>query len=227
MTTDRSPSDYFLDSLTQGDNWFPSLLKTISRWVAPNEVWNGRRYRYLIGNEAFDWLLLAERLLEEAGDLIPEGEKHSLLFNGEPPIPMDSNSFRDLIGPKKYRAHLNFLYGIIVEEALQQAVLEEVAKAKQNLPPKEISLEEDAFATLYGEPRTTLYEEFLELNDDDVESASIEENHSFTYWLFRKRVKNADPSRLASDTMKGIKVFSNLNPRFWSWNQGESENGHY
>ena len=227
MSTERDPVDFFLQSLERGDNWFPSLLKTISRWETPSEIWKGRRYRYLISNEAFDWLLLAERLLEAAGDLIPEEEKHSLLFNGEPPIPMDPNSFRELIGNQKYRAHLNFLYGVTVEEALQQAVLEEVAKAKQNLVPKEISLEEDAFQSLYGGPRTILYQEFLKDRTEEIESSSMEENHSFTYWLFRKRVKNTDSSRLASDTMKGIKVFSNLNPDFWRWNQGESENGEF
>ena len=225
MSTEREPVTLFLQSLERGDNWFPSLLKTISRWEIPTEVWRGRRYRYLISNEAFDWLLLAERLLEAAGDMVPEDEKYALLFKGTPPIPMDPNSFRELIGTPKYRAHLNFLYGIIVEEALQQAVLEELEKAKQNSVHKGVSLEEDAFESLYGSQRTILYKEFLEDHVEEIESSSIEETHSFTYWLFRKRVRNTDSSRLASDTMKGIKVFSNLNPDFWRWNQGESENG--
>ena len=36
--------------------------------------------------------------------------------------------FRDFIGPTKYRAYLNYWYGVIVEEALQLAVEEEVRK---------------------------------------------------------------------------------------------------
>ena len=36
--------------------------------------------------------------------------------------------FRDLLGPTKYRAHLNFWYGVVVEEALQLSAEEEARK---------------------------------------------------------------------------------------------------
>ena len=48
--------------------------------AAPTGDVGGRTYRYLVGGEAFDWLLLAERLCDEIEDLIPDDEREALLF---------------------------------------------------------------------------------------------------------------------------------------------------
>jgi hypothetical protein len=225
MTTENSSATDFISALKRGENWFPCLLKVISQWTQPTETWKNRRYAYLIGQEAFDWLLLAERLLDDTDDLILSKEKEDLLFNGKPPIPMTSNLFREMIGPHKYRAHLNFLYGVIVEQALQQLTLEEFTKGTQNQISREEQLEQSTFESLYNSPRELLYSEFREaMVGTQMEHSPIEEHNSFTYWLFKKRVKLADPSRLASDTLKGIRTFSTINPDFWNWSQGENEN---
>src|SRR5690606_34658681 len=73
---------YFRETVAAGDHWYVALLKTMSRWTVPEEVIDGRRYRYLIGGEAFDWLLLAERLLDGAGIECGQEERDALLFNG-------------------------------------------------------------------------------------------------------------------------------------------------
>ena len=43
------------------------------------ESHNDRRYKYMVGREAFDWLLLAERLCAEA-ESTPDGDLERLLF---------------------------------------------------------------------------------------------------------------------------------------------------
>lgn len=220
----ESSAHSFIEALRRGESWFPCLLHTIGEWTIPAETWQGRRYPYLIGNEAFDWLLLAERLLEDAGDLIPAEERAKLLFDGEPPMPMDDNLFREMIGHQKHSAHLNFLYGVVVEEALQQAVLEEVAKAGQSMGTSEGSLEEEAFRHLYNAPLSELHDEFRRMTDDHQnDSMSLEGRKTFTYWLFKRRVARSEPARLASDTRKALRVFDRLQSSSWHWTQGEGD----
>jgi len=72
--------------ILSGKHWYIALLEAIGLWTDGEESYNGRHYRYLIDGEAFDWLLLAERLCEAVDDLLPEKEKLALLFYGKPPI---------------------------------------------------------------------------------------------------------------------------------------------
>ena len=48
--------------LAAGAPWHRALLEAVGRWTIPEETFEGRKYRYLLQGEAFDWLLLAERL---------------------------------------------------------------------------------------------------------------------------------------------------------------------
>src|SRR5438105_432731 len=115
-------------AVVAGLPWYPALLDAIARWPLPQEWIGGRYYRFLIAGEAFDWLLLAERLLESIEDLVPEEDRMALLFHGRRPIEQSADAFREAIGPSKYGAHLNYVYGVIVEEALQLAIEEDLHK---------------------------------------------------------------------------------------------------
>ena len=42
-------------------------------------------------------------------------------------------SFGEAIGPAKHRAHLNYVYGVAVEEALQLVIEQEVLKERRSL----------------------------------------------------------------------------------------------
>ena len=75
---------------------------------------------------------LAERLLNDLGDVIPEREAEALLFAGRWPLELDDSDFEQAIGPAKYSAHLNYLYGVLVEEALQLHVEEELHKESRS-----------------------------------------------------------------------------------------------
>src|SRR3990170_4700793 len=113
-----------------GQRWFFAVLQAVGDWPLAEEEVDGRRYRYLIGGEAFDWLLLAERLCEAVADLTPEDEREALLLHARFPTEVTEEEFRRLLGPAKHRAHLNFLYGVQVEEALQLGVSQEVQKER-------------------------------------------------------------------------------------------------
>lgn len=215
------PDKQFLHALDAGDPWFDALMAAIAVWERPDETVDGRQYRYLIGGEAFDWLLLAERLLAVAGARVPDDEAERLLFDAQAPPDADAISpsaapmrvsderLRALIGESKHRAHLNYLYGVTVEEALQYAVELEVSKERVNVSIKDRRSGEAAvdpvYERIYGRPRAELVREFRdEASLPRGPHMSLAEFREFMYWLFKYRVANQEPARVASDTRKAL-----------------------
>ena len=202
--------------------WYQILLEAIGLWTLPWEVYQGRRYDYLIQGEALDWLVLAERLCAQIDGTISPEAKELLLFHGVLPQEVTPESFREFIGPTKYRAYLNYWYGVTVEEALQLAVEEEVRKRHRGKGyPDSEDFNEEAFTHLYDENRTALLAEFRRetqttepptATDCDELSCDLKlaDLKSFTYWLFKLRFNRWDPARVASDTRKGIKRLQQL-----------------
>lgn len=203
---------YLHQQIADGEHWYVAMLRAMSRWSLAEETIDDRRYRYLIGSEAFDWLLLAERLLDELDGHIGREECEALLFYGHPPIEIDEEQFQELIGTPKYQAHLNYLYGVVVEEALQQAVDEEIAKEKHgHVFSYEDRHESTAFMRIYGRSQTELLRMFQEecgLAPTDL--LLLGDMKEFTYWLFKYRVKTCDGARVASDTRKGLAALSRV-----------------
>ncbi|MCL6431297.1 MAG: hypothetical protein K6V36_10655 [Anaerolineae bacterium] len=195
-----------------GEPWFAALLKAIARWRLPEETVGDRRYRYLIGGEAFDWLLLAERILDAIDDLIPAAEIDALLYHGRAPYEVSADEFRRAIGPAKYRAHLNYLYGVTVEEALQLAFEEEVEKERRaHVWPGNHSVEAVVFQRIYGSTREELLAAFrAERGLGSGDTISLDELKEFTYWLFKYRLRTCAPPRVASDTTRGLDRLARL-----------------
>ncbi len=193
-------------SIASGKHWYIALLEAIGLWTCTEEVYDGRYYCYLIDGEAFDWLVLAERLCETVDGLLPDGEKVNLLFYGNPPLPLEQSEFEKLIGSSKYRQYLNYFYGVIVEEALILAVEEEMRKERQSLglgkKPENIN---EVYRRIYDATKTALLKQFRqEKGYLEVESISLTELKEFTYWLFKYRLKHCDKARVASDTKKAM-----------------------
>ncbi len=201
------------EALRNGDDWFDALLNAIGRWELAEETVGGRHYSYLISGEAFDWLLLAERLCEEADGAIPAEEREALLFFGRTPRPLDETEFKRAIGDAKHHAHLNFVYGVAVEEALQLVVEEEVLKEDRacGSSNNERSVEDRVFDRLYGRPLSELMAGFMEQRGMPAgDELSYAEFQAFTYWLFKFRVDQSDPARVASDTRRALVQISEL-----------------
>lgn len=200
------------EEILAGEPWYPALLRAAGRWRLPVERIGERTYTYLIGGEAFDWLVLAERLTDEIADLVPIAEREALLYFNHPPGGTGEDEFRRLIGPSKHRAHLNFLYGVIVEEALQLSVEEELHKEHRcrvwGFDPR---VDETAFERIYARGKEELLRAFRQERGVPYTSVlPLTEQREFTYWLFKMRVKTADPARVASDTRRGLAQLSRL-----------------
>ena len=203
---------YLKGCLLNGEPWPTALLSAIRKWNLPAEEVDGFRYQYLLLGEAFDWLALADRLLHEVDGLVPEEEKEALLFFNCLPQELPETEFRQLIGSEKYRAYLNYFYGVVVEESLLLAVEEEVRKGRLSrgrLDNEEVV--ERAYRRVYGHGSGSLLKAFQqELERPVGHSLTLTELKEFTYWLFKRRISSSDSSRVASDTKKGLERLSRL-----------------
>lgn len=107
---------------------------------------------------------------------------------------------------------MNYCYGVVVEEALQLAVEEEVRKRHRarGYSDSEDFIEE-AFTLLYGDTRTALLDQFRSKERlHRRRSLTLANVKQFTYWLFKLRVNMWDPARVASDTRKGLRRLRSL-----------------
>jgi len=198
---------YLEQAITGGKHWYIALLEAIGLWTVAEEVHNQRRYCYLIAGEAFDWLLLAERLCQAVDGLLPDDEKTALLFHGQPPLNLTVDKFKELIGGGKYHQYLNYFYGITVEEALILAVQEEVRKERRTsgYNNKEHDVVGEVYRRIYGATKPVLLKRFRrEKGYPHLKSISLTELKEFTYWLFKYRLKQCDKARIASDTKKAL-----------------------
>jgi hypothetical protein len=192
-------------SLKNGTYWAIAILEAIAQWPLAEEYYQGDNLHYLIENEAFDWRLLATRLSTTVETLIPEAELGQLSSNRHYPSGIEESEFRRLIGPDKYRAHLNFWYGIQVEEALIKAVTEEIIKEHR---ARSLSIKKDysdeAYFRIYGEQKKDLLNSYKRTHPHFVNDFTSFGVKSFTYWLFKYRINTNEPARVASDTRKGL-----------------------
>jgi hypothetical protein len=205
-TADAEAIRHLEQTILSGKHWYIALLEAIGLWTATEETHNGRHYRYLIDGEAFDWLLLAERLCMAVDSLLPDEEKIDLLFHAKPPIRLTTERFKKLIGSGKYHQYLNYFYGVTVEEALIQAVLEEVRKERRiSGYNNEHNLANEVYRRIYGATKAILLKRFRqEKGYPRLKSISLAELKEFTYWLFKYRLKQCDKAKVASDTKKAL-----------------------
>ena len=212
--TPQQGVEAFRRAVAEGREWYPALLEVIARWVAPEEEVDGVRLHYLIAGEAFDWLLLAQRLLEAAGELVPEAEAEKLVVEGVAPRNETEEEFEAAIGPAKYRAHLNFQYGVVIEELLLLAAEQELNKTGRlsghGMPPADVLAFERVYGKTFDELKV-LYqsEEGVTLGD----RVSQTDMRLMLYWLSKFRIRYAEPARIASDTRKAMTVLAGMEGR--------------
>ncbi len=194
------------DSLKNGRNWFVALLEAIGLWTKAEETYNGRSYRYLISGEAFDWMLLAERLCDTVGFLIPDTEKEAFVLYGQPPINLAPEKFKELVGTAKYHHYLNYFYGVTTEEALVLAVEEEIYKEKRAWGyAREDEATNEAYRRIYGTTFSILLRWFRTVKRlPNTRSIDLTELKEFAYWRFKYRLKICEKAKVASDSRKAV-----------------------
>jgi hypothetical protein len=204
--------NHFRQEMALGKHWYIALLESIGLWTDESEEVEGRSYRYLVDGEAFDWLLLAERLCDTANGGIPLKEKNGLLFESKPPLELDADAFKRLIGDSKYHQYLNYFYGVTVEEALLQAIREEVRKERHSsgVGHQPQAEEGESFFRVYSETESVLLKQFRkEKHYSQYAKFNLTQIKEFIYWRFKYRLRTAEKARVASDTQKALKWLKN------------------
>ncbi len=187
----------------EGAHWYPALLDAIGLWEEASERYRGEELHYLLGGEALDWLLLADRLTREVAEHVPRDELEALLFEGIAPVALPSSEFRERIGPLKYRCFLSYFYGVTVEEALFFA-MEEEARRHVVAPKGHIDLDV-VYQDIYGATEAALLAEFgAAVGNQAPASLDVQQMKAFTYFLFKRRISYCLPARVASDTKRGL-----------------------
>jgi hypothetical protein len=195
--------------------WRDALFETISEWPLPDEVVDGTRQIYLLAGEAFDWRTLANRLMSECRELVDLAEVENLLMGPDPPDGVTDEQFVRMLGFDKHRAHLNYLYGVTIERGLILAVEESIRKRRvsRGYSPSD-DRTDDAYVELYRAQLDELLGEFAKetgLSDGRNDwRFQLTETDGFTYWLFKRRFKLAEPARLASDTRKALEQLERM-----------------
>jgi hypothetical protein len=201
----------FLATLDRGEPWYDALLQVIARWTAAEETVDGVPHTYLVAGEAFDWLRLAERLITAAGKRVPAEEAERLLVRGEAPDGSDEDEFARAIGPWKHRAHLNFQYGIVIEETLLLAAEMDLNKARTIDGPRGEPPDVVAYEQVYGKPLAELLVLYHADTGNLIGSRVSESDwQSFIYWCSKFRFRTGEPARVASDTRKALALLSRL-----------------
>jgi hypothetical protein len=158
---DARAIEHLKQAVASGKHWYIALLEAIRLWKSAEEDYQDRHLCYLINDEAFDWLLLAERLSDEISQSIPEKERANLLFFDIPPLELSREEFKKLIGPAKYRAYLNYLYGVLVEENLISALVDEIRKERlASGSNKQEDILDKAYRRVYGASQQSLLDKF-------------------------------------------------------------------
>ena len=205
-TAEAEAIGHLRTSLELGQDWPVAILEAMALWTAPEEDFQGRRLKYFIEGEAFDWLLLAERLCMSVDGQLPGSEVEELLFTGRFPTSFDNTRFKDLLGVDKYRGYLNYFYGVTAEEMLQAAVERDVLKRHiSNGYRHRRDLSEEAYDVIYRATRSELLDQFWEeKGHPSEETMTLTESKEFTYWLFKYRLDHSDKAKTASDTRKAL-----------------------
>jgi len=208
---DFQPIRHLEQEIINGKHWYLALLEAIGMWETIEETHNGRTYHYLIAGEAFDWMLLTERLCQAVDILLPEEEKVNLLFYGTPPFELPAKEFEKLIGYVKYHQHLNYFYGITVEEALVPTIEDEIRKERRvSGIYKEKDTTNEVYRRIYSTTKAILLRRFRRSQSyPQLKSISLAELKEFTYWLFKYRLANSDKAKVASDTKKALDWLKN------------------
>jgi hypothetical protein len=206
ITAVEAAINRFRLAVESGKNWYIALLETVREWPVSEETVGEQTYRYIVAGEALDLLQIAERLLSIAGSSVPEKEKVDFLFHNKPPVTLSAEQTRSMLGEKRFGQHLNFFYGVTAEEALLQAVEEEVRKEEQGINiHSETQIIDEIYRRVYDESHRSLLRQFRkEKSYAQSGSMTLEQIKEFSYWRFKYRFKRCEKARIASDTKKAL-----------------------
>ncbi len=194
------------ERIETGEHWHRAMLAAVAEWPLEDELVDDQRFVYLFDGEALDLARVYDRLAMEIADLVAEEELEDLLVHGRSSSGPSREDMRELMGIDRYKAYLTFIYGVLVEELVVLAVLQDLRRKRRasGLTRYDANLD-DAYTYVYGETRRALLNRFRkERGLPQKKSIDLTELQEFRYWLFKLRLRTSDKSRVASDTKRAL-----------------------
>ena len=192
-----------------------TFLKIIGHWPLKSEIIDGIEYQYWINDEAFNWYLLASRIIFSVKDEQNIKKLDHFLSTVHFLPGSDQRIMINLFPPDKYRAHLNFIYGVILEEVI--ICFNEMEKNKDVLNQFNVT---DSINLVYLNLYGMDYTEFIRLYEFETKTKldqfdTLHSYYNFLYWSWKYRLKKSTPEKIAYDSQSGINF---LEGRFWRTN---------
>ena len=208
-----------LSSLVESapDGWRGHIFRAISRWRLPVEEIAEEEHVYFIAGEAFNWRRLAERLAWHVTLQLPEDVEVKMqrwleddhMFGG-----LEESEFRRLLGHDKWRAYLNYFYGVTLERCLLVHSGHRILKSRfgRGRRPSDDMMDE-AYVALYGEDESLLWAEFASgtgRGEDSGAARSVALDDEFTYWLFKRRISSMYQVHVAHEVKHGLEMLGRI-----------------
>ena len=124
----------------------------------------------------------------------------------------DRFNLKDIMPPRLYSAHLNYYYGVVVEQAIREIKRKDIEKGKNISSESSFDyIDNEIFNFLYGNTKLKLWREYA-LNFR-IKSKSYyvpskfyyNESENFDYWLSKKRIFICTRELNASLLSRGVK----------------------
>ena len=210
----------------QPNNWKTNFIKAIAAWPIESERIQNENFHYFIAGEALNWKRLAERIASQIPDhnlyTISKNDIFKWIDNSSVFGGMNENQFRKNIRIDLWRAHLNYFYGVQIEQCIIADLQARIHKRQySNGKPTSDNTSENAFFGLYEDSEKTLWKIFINENSQrlqnlmttkqELESRNIPLEEEFTYWLFKRRIEHTNAPQIAAETKRGLDMMAKIN----------------
>jgi len=162
--------------------------------------------KLLIFNESFNWKAVLLPILKIKYDL-----ETIIDFYNETLKLGNQFKLKSLMPSRLYSAHLNYYYGVLVEQSIREIKRKDFEKEKNILSKSSFdSIDNEIFIFLYGKSKLNLWKEFslnfrLKSKSYYVPSKIYcNESENFDYWLSKRRILRCTRELNASLLSRGL-----------------------
>ena len=168
--------------------------------------------KLLIFNESFNWKAVLLPILKIKYDF-----ETIIDFYSETIKLGNQFKLKSLMPSRLYSAHLNYYYGVLVEQSIREIKRKDFEKEKNILSKSSFDLiDNEIFIFLYGKSKLNLWKEFslnfrLKSKSYYVPSKIYcNESENFDYWLSKRRILRCTRELNASLLSRGLEYLKGL-----------------
>ena len=168
--------------------------------------------KLLIFNESFNWKAVLLPILKIKYDF-----ETIIDFYSETIKLGNQFKLKSLMPSRLYSAHLNYYYGVLVEQSIREIKRKDFEKEKNILSKSSFdSIDNEIFIFLYGKSKLNLWKEFslnfrLKSKSYYVPSKIYcNESENFDYWLSKRRILRCTRELNASLLSRGLEYLKGL-----------------